>query len=95
MSRTDPVNVVIGAASGMGAAVASLLAPRGRLLLADRDADPLTGMAADLDADVTTMACDVTVQADRSIPYRLLKRVIKSAGDARFANFKLMAFKEE
>ena len=38
---------------------------------------------------------DVTVQADRSIPYRLLKRVIKSAGDARFANFKLMAFKEE
>lgn len=64
MSRAEPVNVVIGAASGMGAAVASLLAPGGPLLLADRDAEPLTGMAVDLDADVTTMACDVTVQAD-------------------------------
>lgn len=64
MSRAEPVNVVIGAASGMGAAVASLLAPRGPLLLADRDADPLTAMAVDLDADVTTMACDITVQAE-------------------------------
>jgi NAD(P)-dependent dehydrogenase (short-subunit alcohol dehydrogenase family) len=64
MSRTDGVNVVIGAASGMGAAVASLLAPRGRLLLADCDADRLGSVAADLDADVTTMACDVTVQDD-------------------------------
>jgi short-subunit dehydrogenase len=45
------VNVVIGAASGMGAAVASLLAPRGRLLLADRTADPLTGLAAGLFGD--------------------------------------------
>jgi NAD(P)-dependent dehydrogenase (short-subunit alcohol dehydrogenase family) len=64
VSPTDAVNVVIGAASGMGAAVAPLLAARGRLLLADCDATPLTGMAADLDADVTAMACDVTVQAD-------------------------------
>jgi NAD(P)-dependent dehydrogenase (short-subunit alcohol dehydrogenase family) len=58
------VNVVIGAASGMGAAVASLLAPRGPLLLADRDADRLTDVAADLGAEVATMACDITVQAD-------------------------------
>jgi NAD(P)-dependent dehydrogenase (short-subunit alcohol dehydrogenase family) len=64
MSQTDPRNVVIGAASGMGAAVARLLAPGGRLLLADRDADRLSGVAVDLDADLTTMACDVTVQAD-------------------------------
>ncbi|MBZ0271418.1 biopolymer transporter ExbD [bacterium] len=38
---------------------------------------------------------DITIQADQDIPYKLVKRVIKSAGDAGFANFKLMAFKEE
>ena len=64
MSRAESGNVVIGAASGMGAAVAALLAPRGRILLADRDADRLTGVAADLGGDVATMACDITVQSD-------------------------------
>jgi NAD(P)-dependent dehydrogenase (short-subunit alcohol dehydrogenase family) len=64
MSKTARTNVVIGAASGMGAAVASLLAPRGPLLLADRDMDRLTGVAGDLDGDVTTMVCDITVPAD-------------------------------
>lgn len=64
MSRPEPVNVVIGAASGMGAAVASLLAPRGPLLLADRDTDRLAAVAAGLGTRVTTMACDITVQAD-------------------------------
>lgn len=38
---------------------------------------------------------EITVQADRDIPYLLIKRVIKSAGDASFANFKMMAFKED
>ena len=57
------MNVVIGAASGMGAAVASLLAPRGPLLLADRDADRLIEIAADLGSGVTAMACDITVPA--------------------------------
>ncbi|MCZ7583821.1 MAG: hypothetical protein M5R36_11055 [Deltaproteobacteria bacterium] len=37
----------------------------------------------------------ITVQADRDVPHKLLKRVIKSAGDAGFASFKLMAFKKE
>ena len=64
MSRTEPVNVVLGAASGMGAAVASLLAARGPLLLADRDVERLTGVAAGLGSGVTTMACDVTLPAD-------------------------------
>ncbi len=57
-------NVVIGAASGMGAATAALLAPRGRLLLADRDRDPLDAVAAGIRAqaggEVETMTCDVT-----------------------------------
>ena len=37
----------------------------------------------------------LTVQCDKEIPYRLLKRLIKSAGDAHFSDFKLMAFKLE
>jgi NAD(P)-dependent dehydrogenase (short-subunit alcohol dehydrogenase family) len=57
------VNVVIGAASGMGAAVASLLAPRGRLLLADRDDGRLAGMVAALGPRATAMACDITSPA--------------------------------
>jgi Biopolymer transport protein ExbD/TolR len=38
---------------------------------------------------------ELTVQCDKEIPYRLLKRLIKSAGDAHFSDFKLMAFKVE
>lgn len=64
MSRAEPVNMVLGAASGMGTAVASLLAPRGPLLLADRDGDRLSAVASDLGAGVTTRVCDVTVPAD-------------------------------
>ncbi|MCU1452902.1 MAG: oxidoreductase, family [Acidimicrobiales bacterium] len=47
------MNVVIGASSGMGAAVARLLADRGPLLLADRDGDG---------ADI--VACDITRPED-------------------------------
>ncbi len=57
-------NVVIGAASGMGAAVASLLAPRGPLLIADRDGDHLEKVAAGLEGEVETMVFDITVAAD-------------------------------
>jgi NAD(P)-dependent dehydrogenase (short-subunit alcohol dehydrogenase family) len=64
MSRAESVNVVIGAASGMGAAVASLLAPRGPLLLADRDAERLRAVTDELGPDVTPLACDITVSAD-------------------------------
>jgi len=61
---SEAVNVVVGAASGMGAAVASLLAPRGPLLLADRDTERLAEVAAGLGADVATRACDVTDAKD-------------------------------
>jgi NAD(P)-dependent dehydrogenase (short-subunit alcohol dehydrogenase family) len=57
-------NVVLGAASGMGAAAARLLADRGPLLLADRNANRLTEIAKELGGDVQTIGCDVTVQAD-------------------------------
>ncbi|MDG2029111.1 MAG: SDR family oxidoreductase [Acidimicrobiales bacterium] len=60
----SPTNVVLGAASGMGAATAALLAPRGRLLLADLDATKLSEVAAALGGDVDTIVCDVTRQVD-------------------------------
>lgn len=56
MPAGSPVHVVTGAASGMGAAVARLLAPRGRLLLADRDADRVYALAAELGGDARAAA---------------------------------------
>lgn len=60
----DRTNVVLGGGSGMGAAVAALLARRGPLLLADVDAGRLAEVASALGPDVATVTCDVTVQAD-------------------------------
>lgn len=56
-------NVVIGAGSGMGTAVAHALAPRGSLLLADVNLEAVEAVAGDLGGDVKAMACDVTDQA--------------------------------
>jgi len=56
-------NVVIGAASGMGVAVARKLAPRGRLLIADRNPAGVEALAAELGDDVEAFACDMTDQA--------------------------------
>jgi NAD(P)-dependent dehydrogenase (short-subunit alcohol dehydrogenase family) len=53
-----PTNVVLGAASGMGAAVADLLVERGPLLLADRDE-----VVSPSGPGITTRACDVTDEA--------------------------------
>ena len=63
MSETV-TNVVIGAASGMGAATAELLAPLGPLLLADIGQAGLDEVAERLGGDVSTMVCDVTIPAD-------------------------------
>jgi len=52
--------VVIGAASGMGAAVAHRLAPRGRMVIADRDSEGLEKVASELGGDVEAVVCDVT-----------------------------------
>jgi NAD(P)-dependent dehydrogenase (short-subunit alcohol dehydrogenase family) len=57
-------NVVIGAASGMGAATAALLAPKGRLLLADRNRSALEEVASRIGGDVETWACDLTVAGE-------------------------------
>lgn len=60
MTNTGTTDVVIGAGSGMGAAVAGLLAPRGRLLLADRDPSAAAAVADGLHGDVEVVACDIT-----------------------------------
>ena len=57
------VNVVIGAGSGMGVAVARALAPRGPLVIADRTRASVQGLAAELGGDVTAVGCDVTDQS--------------------------------
>lgn len=65
MNESEPAtNVVIGAASGMGAASAALLARRGPLLLADVDGAGLDAVARSIDGDVDTIVCDVTVPTD-------------------------------
>ncbi len=56
-------NVVVGAGSGMGRAVARMLAPRGPLLIADVNADAVGALAADIGGDVTAAAGDVTSAA--------------------------------
>ncbi len=56
-------NVVIGAGSGMGAAVARTLAPRGPLLIADVNLEPVRALAAELGGDVTAVNGDVTSMA--------------------------------
>jgi NAD(P)-dependent dehydrogenase (short-subunit alcohol dehydrogenase family) len=55
-------NVVIGAASGMGAAVARQMAPRGPLIIADRDLAGVERLAAELGGDVKVLPGDVTSQ---------------------------------
>jgi NAD(P)-dependent dehydrogenase (short-subunit alcohol dehydrogenase family) len=60
MTRQTQTNVVVGAASGMGAAVARALAPRGRLVLADRDREPLVELSDLLGPDAVAVECDVT-----------------------------------
>jgi NAD(P)-dependent dehydrogenase (short-subunit alcohol dehydrogenase family) len=56
-------NIVIGAGSGMGAAVARQLAPRGPLVVADVNLAGAEEVAADLGGDVRALPCDVTNQA--------------------------------
>ena len=56
-------NIVIGAGSGMGVAVARALAYRGPLLLADRSAEAVGDLARELGSGVTAATCDITDQA--------------------------------
>jgi NAD(P)-dependent dehydrogenase (short-subunit alcohol dehydrogenase family) len=55
-------NVVIGAASGMGAATARRIAPQGRLIVADYNLEGAEKTAAEIGGDVKAMACDISNQ---------------------------------
>jgi NAD(P)-dependent dehydrogenase (short-subunit alcohol dehydrogenase family) len=55
-------NVVIGAGSGMGLAIARKLAPRGRLFVADFNQANVEKVAADIGGDVRAYACDISDQ---------------------------------
>ena len=73
--------VVVGAASGMGRAVAELFAAAGparpgRLVLADRDGRALDRLADQLPGEVTSIPCDVT---DR----QAIDRLAQAAGEFR------------
>jgi NAD(P)-dependent dehydrogenase (short-subunit alcohol dehydrogenase family) len=56
-------NVVIGAASGMGAVTARMLASRGRLIVADYNLEGVQKIAAEIGGDVLAMPCDISNQA--------------------------------
>ena len=58
--RRNRTGVVVGAASGMGQAVAELLVERGPLVIADLDGDRLQEVADRLGKETTAVQCDVT-----------------------------------
>ena len=62
--RGRRTGVVVGAATGMGAAASELLAERGPLVVADRDGDRASELAARLGPDVAAVRCDVTSADD-------------------------------
>ena len=57
-------NVVIGAGSGMGTAVAQALAPRGRLIVADVNGEAAGSVAAELGDAAESFAIDITSDDD-------------------------------
>ena len=76
----DKVAVVTGAGSGIGRALAQLLAQKGcRLALADINEDTLKQTAQSLSAEVVTQALDV---ADRAAVYAFADRVRQQFGTA-------------
>lgn len=74
----DRVIVVTGAASGIGAAIATLAAQSGaRLLLTDRDAEGLARVAQALPDGVETVTADL---ADRAAPSRIIDACLATFG---------------
>ncbi len=62
---TGKVVLITGAASGFGALLAEGFSQRGaRLVLGDIDEDGLGDVASQLEGDVVTLVCDVTIEAD-------------------------------
>jgi NAD(P)-dependent dehydrogenase (short-subunit alcohol dehydrogenase family) len=64
VAPSDPINVVVGAASGIGAAVAARLVGRGRLIVADSNGERVEAVAAELGSGAWAVACDITDVSD-------------------------------
>lgn len=65
VSLTNKVVIITGASSGIGAAIAGLLARQGcKLALAARSADKLESLAAELQTESLVVPTDLTVPAD-------------------------------
>jgi NAD(P)-dependent dehydrogenase (short-subunit alcohol dehydrogenase family) len=76
-------NVVVGAGSGMGVAVARKLAPRGRLIIADYNLAGVQALANELGGDVVAVKCDITDAADIDALFRQvddLEALVVTAG---------------
>jgi NADP-dependent 3-hydroxy acid dehydrogenase YdfG len=88
MPETDPVFLITGASTGIGAATARQAAEAGyRLVLAARSEDKLEGLAGELGGDERAIAvrCDVTEWEDQQA---LVKTALDAFGrlDVAFAN---------
>jgi NADP-dependent 3-hydroxy acid dehydrogenase YdfG len=88
MASDDPVFLITGASTGIGAATARHAAEAGyRLVLAARSEDKLAGLAEELGGDERAIAvrCDVTEWDDQQA---LVKRTLDTYGrlDVAFAN---------
>lgn len=69
------MNVVVGAGSGMGEAVARALGQRGDLLLADRSGEAVEMVAESIGSHARAVACDVTSPADLEALAALVDRL--------------------
>lgn len=83
MVASDAVDVVVGAGSGMGAAVAARLVGSRRLIVVDQNADAAERVAASLGAGAEAAQCDMTdVEACASLASKVgrLGSLVVTAG---------------